>query len=198
MKKLLVAWIIILMGSSGLITNALAANIAYNANVTLHGTFFTGGWGGTTVVGPETIVNGVFLPETTQWDEGSVWWDTSVDPNPQYITIDLGGFFNIDSFIVQADNNDTYQLEYYDNGSLDWVTIGPLAGYGLMTRPEIFLPDTIKTSALRFMAIAGDGYYSVSEIQAFGEAAPDAIPEPGTMFLFATGILAAAACRRNY
>jgi hypothetical protein len=45
-------------------------NVALNANVTLNGgSFFTGGWGGL-VVNPNTIVDGVFVPRGTQWDQG--------------------------------------------------------------------------------------------------------------------------------
>lgn len=189
MKKLLQVWTIVFFASCISIPNLLAANIALNTNVTLTGTFFTGGWGSTTIVGPETIVDGVFLPENTQWDQGPVWWDAR-EIQDQSITIDLGGMFDIDSFIVQADNNDTYRLEYLNNSTLEWIDIGTLSGWGMMTRPEIFLPSTITTDSLRFTATGGDGLYAVSEIQAFGSAA--VVPEPGTMLLMGIGLLAAA------
>lgn len=198
MKKLfLLACCTFLLVTGTLVTNSMATNIALNADVTLHGDFFTGGWGGTTVVGAETITDGVFLPENTQWDIGTVWWDEHglAQGEEPYITLDLGGLYNIDSFIVQADNNDTYQLEYLDNGSLEWVDVVSLSGWGMMTRPEIFLPDTITTSALRFFATGGDDYYSVSEIQAFGSTAT-VVPEPSSMILFGAGLIAAMARRR--
>jgi hypothetical protein len=51
-------------------------NVALNKEVTLNGTFFVGGWGQYTAP-KETVVNGTFLPEGTEWDIGSVWWNSS-------------------------------------------------------------------------------------------------------------------------
>lgn len=186
MKKYLVGLVVFLAAFSLCASGAMAINVAYNATVVLDGTFFTGGWGSGTTVEGETIVNGVFLPENTQWDQGPVWWDAHT-VSDQTITLNLDGLYDIDSFIVQADNNDTYRLEYLNNGSMEWIDIPSLSGYGMMTRPEVFLTDTITTSALKFTATGGDDYYAVSEIQAFGQAS--AIPEPSTLLLLGAGLL---------
>lgn len=192
MKKLLVVFGMVLFATCMSVT-AFAANVAFNAAVTLDGTFFTDGWGGGVVVDKSTVVDGVFLPENTQWDQGAVWWDERGDNKNQSITIDLGGLFAIDSFIVQADDNDSYKLEYYDSGIFEWVAIPPIYSYGMVTRPEIFLPDTVTTTKLKFSATGGDGYYSVSEIQAFGKE----VPEPTTILLFGVGLAGLAAYRRR-
>ncbi len=186
MKKILIVLVTVLTLSGLFITNATATNIAFNADVTLSGVFFDGGlgWGPGTPAPKETVVDGVFLPEGTQWNIDTVWWSTNTGYSDQYITLDLGGLFNIDSFIVQADDNDSYEIEYLNNSSLEWTLVNVIGGWGMRTRPEIFLPSTITTSSLRISADLGDGFYSVSEIQAFGTP----VPEPATMLLIGTGV----------
>lgn len=63
---------------AGVSVAAPTTNVALNANVTLNGSFFTGGWGGL-VVNPNTIVDGVFVPRGTQWDQGRM---ALPSPNP--------------------------------------------------------------------------------------------------------------------
>lgn len=169
-------------------------NVALNATVTLNGDFFTGGWGSGQVVSGDTIVDGVFLPEGRQWDQGSVWWDER-DSFMRSIEIDLGKPCRIDSFIVQADDNDSYYLYYWDvpasNWELAWwVPVSP--AWGLTTRPNslditepYLLSSPIVTDRLRITGFhwEGDWLYAVSEVQAFGNV----IPAPGAILLSTLG-----------
>jgi hypothetical protein len=168
-------------------------NIAEGAPVALTGSFFTGGWGGGSLVAPSTVVDGIFLGRSTQWDQGPVWWDTH-DGGLRYLTIDLEGTYRIESLIVQADDNDSYILSYWNLGLADWdvawsvPNYNPL-GWGMQTRPnpaddgeKYDLPTPIETDALRFEMNTpdSDDYGAVSEIQAFGVRILDMDIKPGS------------------
>ena len=108
----LLAWVVtcslLLISVSS--ARADVTNVALGAPVELKGApFFTGGWGGGLTVEPSTVTDGVFLPRSTQWDQGAVWWD-SHDGQDRYMEINLGHLYRIESFIVQADNNEAYEI----------------------------------------------------------------------------------------
>lgn len=155
-------------------------NVALGAAVSLHGApFFTGGWPGGLVVGEQTLVDGVFLPRMNPWNLGPIWWD-SQDLADRYITVELGASFRLDSLILQADNNDGYQLFARDPGSGLWEPLWmapPVCCWGMETRPDpedagqrYVLPAPVTADALliRGDLDSGDRYFAVSELQAFG------------------------------
>ena len=153
------------------------------------------GWElGASLGAQSSIVDGLFLPEQTQWNSGSWWWDQdpSVNPDPVVTTIHLNQLFTIDGFTVQADNNDVYRLEYWTGSA--WQAAWDasfVSGFGLMTRTSGLLP-AFSTDQLRLTVIAGDNFYSVSEIQASG--APT-VPEPTTLLLLCSGLIGIGARR---
>jgi hypothetical protein len=173
-------------------------NVASGKTVTLNGSM-----NGTA----DTLTDGVFLPRSTQWQTGTVWWNGDT----QYAEINLGGTFVINSFIVQADDNDAYRIEYRDISTNLWNTAWNVPnydafGWGMQTRPNpdddsvrYSLGATITTDMLRFYADqaygGGDNSYSVSEIQAYGTSA---VPLPSAMLLFAPGLLGLAGLKRKY
>lgn len=165
------------MGSSS------EVNVALNQDVTFNGTY-----NGTL----STVTDGIFLRPHTQWQTGTVWWNGTAS----YAEIDLGGTYVISSFKVQADDNDTYLVQYYDLVAMSWVgawNVSKSSGGGMMTRESGTLSSSITTDKLRFYATGGDNMYSVSEIQAYGSA----VPIPGALWLFAPGLAALAGFRKK-
>jgi len=186
-------------------------NVALGKSVSLEdGAFFTAGWGGGQTANSQTVVDGVFFPKNRQWDQGPVWWDDR-DGVANHVVIDLNGTFTLESFIIQADDNDAYLLEHWDSGSATWQTTWNVAnynhtGWGMQTRPNVYnnlerhvLGSTVTTDALRFSGNLGnsDRLFSVSEIQAFGYAAPTPVPLPAAVWLFGSSLAGLGVCRRK-
>ena len=169
------------------------SNVALGKPVTLNGTYGVGGafCGSPPSAAGSTLTDGISLPESTCWQIGSVWWDTNrPESRDNSIEIDLQGLKRLSGFTVQADNNDTYRIEYRDTNG-QWQTawdIPTVNGYGLMTRSTT-LGSAVFGSSLRFTATGGDNLYSVSEIVA--------VPEPSSALLLVAGGALLAFMRRN-
>lgn len=190
----------ILLATAPSVSSMPITNVARGASVTLNGTFFQGGYPGGSVVDPSTLVDGLMLPQSTYWQQGGVWWHEPVDSG-QNIVLDLRGEFLISRLIVQADDNDSYELFYRKGRNAGWNLLWSIPNYdyylqqnflGMQTRPDPF--DNSAQYSLEAPVVAtelmlrggthSDFLYSVSEIQAFGRP----IPEPHTLFLVGTSL----------
>ncbi len=156
------------------------------------------------------IDDGAFTLESTAYGNAvnqSVQW-TTIDGQPANganapttLQIDLGGLFSISGAIMQADDNDSYLLQYRDTSNNTWVTLWTVpaigAGSGFRTRPN---PDQVTfqsvgpvvTDAVRISGISGDTALGVAELQLNGSA----VPEPGTTALIGLGGLTTLVVRR--
>jgi hypothetical protein len=121
---------------------AQAALISLNDPVTLNGSYpeFTSVCPSVGLPQPAagSVDNGVFQPETTCYQEGIHWQGPTDGDTSHSIAISFGGTFTIDGAIVQADDNDTYELDYLgtDNAYHLWWSIPEVTSFGLVTRPN--------------------------------------------------------------
>lgn len=157
-------------------------------------------WGpGSTPSSAVAPASGTFQPTAQQWNKGSFWWDqdASVNASPVTWTIQLNQLYTINQFKVQADDNDSYLLEYWTGSA--WANafnIAAVGGFGLQTRDSGILGVPITTNRLRFSAVSGDNYYSLGQLAAFGNTA---VPEPATwaMLILGFGVIGVTMRRRQ-
>lgn len=188
-----------------LVTLGLVSLANADSNVALNKPVFVVN-GSAQITNPSTslsvIDDGTFLPESTAYGSsaaiaGSVEWGTTdgqpagSNNTPTTLEIDLGGFFAISGAIIQADNNDSYLLQYRDPSTNTWLTLWSIASvnaFGFTTRPNAdqvtFQPvGPVITDAVRISATSGDTALGVSELQLNGSA----VPEPSPMVLIVIG-----------
>lgn len=143
--------------------------------------------------------DGVLAPTSQQWNNGSYWIDKFSPNNAQaifdpYYLVILNSTRTLNRLLVQADDNDNYQVAYW-NGSAwqDVFNAGAVGGWGLQTRDSgIITPFT--TDRLRVTMTGGDGYYALSELQAFEGGA---VPEPATWAFMIVGFGAVGGAMRR-
>lgn len=166
-------------------------NVALNKPVTVSGSGIGVGWGGP-LAAAGTVTDGLFLGNNHPWDVDTVYW-SGLDA---VVEIDLGGSFSISSFTIEADNNDTYRIDFRSGTSWQLAAAVPAAfnGGGLQLR-VVDLPVPIFANALRISATGGDNLYSVSELQAFAQPVPE--PETYALMLAGLGLVGAIARRRG-
>jgi hypothetical protein len=196
-----------LLGAS-VVANAGVTDISLGASVTEIGSTFgqSPGWGGAALAAPGSLTNGSFLPMGNQWNTNTVFWTSNAD----YLQINLNGSYSISNIVLQADNNDIYQVSYLHNGT--WTTLGDLSptisgtvnGNGTLNQNGTIswglglgsgIGQGITASSFRIQAVGGDNSYGVGQFQAYGVAA---IPEPGVPVLMAAGLFALAFARRRF
>jgi hypothetical protein len=198
MKKLAIVMFVMLAA----VAPAAAApiNVVAGKPVTITGDVgvITCCWADSSVFPPaalSTIVDEVFRPAGTLWQDGTVWWDERhAGSLNNVIEIDLLGLYLVDSVTLQADDNDRYALGVRNEAGI-WYSLGffdTAAGVGMQTRGPFALAPFLAT-AFRIDAFDGDQWYSVSEFQASGTQ----VPEPMSLLLFGTGAAALAVKARR-
>jgi len=156
------------------------------------------------VTGTGTYNNSVSLltdgskpADATDWAGATnVWW-YGTEPT---FTLQFNSVYTVNQLLIQVDNNDDYRIDYSLNGS-DWFLLDTIpsgigsVGWGMETFNRTSTDFTpVDARYLRVYATGGDNMYSISEVQAFGAAA---VPEPGTLALFGTGLLVSRFFRKR-
>jgi hypothetical protein len=181
--------------SVGITACAYADLISLNDPVTLNGSFptFSAVCGPTPQPAASSIDNGVFQPETTCYQSGIHWQGPTTGDTTHSIAISFGGTFTIDGAIVQADDNDTYELDYLgtDDAYHLWWSIPEVPSFGLVTRPSgdqttIMTLPTVQALGVEIFATGGDGDYAVSQVEVFGNAT---VPEPRMLGFLSIGLV---------
>ena len=197
------AWV--LPALMALASPAMAApfDVTIGATVTATGAIgnsTNGAWADPPAAALSTITDGLYVAEGTDWQTGTVWWNENPNaagaPSPalnNIIEIDLNGLFLINFLSIQADNNDFYGISVRDQFGVwnGFVNANAVGGAGMRERAGGFAP--FLATGFRIDAFGGDGYYSLSEFRAVGEA----VPEPASLLLFGTSGVALLARRRR-
>jgi len=158
------------------------------------------------------ITNGTVLPNATGYSTSTAT-NQAVEWNGDgYVfEIKLPGQFLISSLFVDADDNDTYQLNYL-TAQNKWVALytAPIVseGEGIRVRTDI-LSAPVTTSAVEIFGTTpsydnycydgtcNQGGYAVAQVELFGHVA--AVPEPSTwgmLLLGFAGVGFIACCRK--
>ena len=155
----------------------------------------------------QNSTNGVILPDATAYGSAAAVAQAIEWNGAGYVfQISLGGSYTLSGLIVDVDDNDAYQLQYYDASTSSWDALytAPIVsvGFGLRTRPnvsdqseEYILPSPVTTDAVRiyggasddnfcFDGSCGQGGYAVGQVELFGTPA---VPEPSTWAMMLIG-----------
>ena len=129
---------------------------------------------------PALLTDGKFVEQESEWQgEGCVWWEGE----GTYFVVDLGKLCLVEDLVLQADNNDTYQVDYSSDTKVysNLVTVRDSygkVGSGMDTfstrqgdpgfvKELRFKP--VKARYLKIYAASGDNLYSIAEVQVFGK-----------------------------
>jgi hypothetical protein len=188
--RILIAALVIVIFSGPAFADSLVTN---GATVSTVGSGFDStaatNWNSTPgIYNPNAIVNGLPQADGTQWNQNTAYWSGPSPDASDILTITLSATATIDKIILQADDNDSYQVKYWNGSSWQLLNTFPaVGGFGMATRATYFPPSPIATGAFEITAASGDGFYAVGQFSAYGTRI-SATPEPSTLLFGLTGV----------
>jgi hypothetical protein len=196
-------------------------NVALGATVSVAATDPdpNAGYNNNTFGNLQNITNGTILPDATGYNTSAATNQALEWNGGEYVfQITLNGTFNINGIIVDADDNDEYNFQYYNLTTQTWDAFytAPIVsvGFGIRTRPntadqnQIYsLPSSILTTAIRvsggysddngcFDGTCNQGGYALAQVELFGTPYVPPVPEPGSVALVGVGLVGLAGVRR--
>ena len=126
------------------------------------------------VLRPSVITDGQQTYDGASWDTR---FTSVMSTESSYVIYDLGQLVILKALVVQADNNDTYEISTSENGSYFHrvETVPTVSEPGMQIRAVRNL--NVPLRYLRIGLPQGDGAYSIGEIQAYCHAPADWPPE---------------------
>jgi F5/8 type C domain/PEP-CTERM motif len=151
------------------------------------------------------VVDGIF--DDTGSPSNWSFWLSPPGVDVASVTVDLGAEYNINEIKVQ----DTHNRDYYDRGTQDF-TIGVSSDgtnftqviYGTFSNADwinLTILDFLTSTTGRYVQFNslnrwGCCSIGLNEIQVFGDSVAT-VPEPGTLSIFAAGLIALGMMRRR-
>ena len=189
--------------------HAQLTNVALGKSVSGFGEFGTlrpgSVWGPQPLAPFSSLTDGAMPAVGEQWQTGTVWWDAFATPSPTaapaaapapsaaFVEIDLGSVFALTGLGLSFDNNDAYEVWGRASAGDSWSLLQTFTcvvncSFGM---ENVSTPSSLASPvSARYLAVtgnAGDGYYSLGELEAFANVS--SVPEPAAFGLLLLGLV---------